>query len=75
MKPSGQPLLDMDGVAARLGTTHRHVRRLVDQRAIPFFKVGGKVRFDPADIERWLTHRRVEAGSTGSTRRLRAVGS
>lgn len=63
MKPSGQPLLDMNATAARLGTTHRHVRRLIERREIPFFKVGGKVRFDPADLDRWLTAQRVERAS------------
>lgn len=59
MKPSGQSLLDINAVATRLGTSHRHVRGLMEKREIPFFKVGGKVRFDPADIERWLETRRV----------------
>ena len=63
MKPSGQPLLDVPATAARLGTTVAHVRRLVFERRIPFFKVGGKVRFDPADLDRWLAAQRVERAS------------
>ena len=63
MKPSGQPLLDINGAAVRLGTTHRHIRGLIERREIPFFKVGGKVRFDPADLDRWLVAQRVERAS------------
>jgi excisionase family DNA binding protein len=37
-----------------LGTTARHVRRLVSERRIPHIKVGGLVRFDLDDIDRWL---------------------
>ena len=37
------------------------MRRLVDQRRIAFYKVGKYVRFDPADIDRWLAAQRVEA--------------
>ena len=54
-------LLDIAGAAERLGTPQRFVRRLVDQRRIAFYKVGKYVRFDPADIDRWLAAQRVEA--------------
>ena len=49
-----RPLLDIDGVAAYLGTSVRHVRRLVSERRIPHHKVGGLLRFDPTAIDRWL---------------------
>lgn len=54
-------LLDMNEAAERLGTTQRHVRRLVFERRIPFYKVGGKVRLDAAELDRWLDQQRVEA--------------
>jgi excisionase family DNA binding protein len=57
-------LLDIAGAAERLGTPQRFVRRLVDQRRIAFYKVGKYVRFDPADIDRWLAAQRVEARDT-----------
>lgn len=41
-------------LAQRLGVTIRFVRRLVDERRVPFLKVGKFARFDPAHIERWL---------------------
>jgi excisionase family DNA binding protein len=52
-------LLDLPGVAERLGTSERHVRRLVLERRIPYIKVGHFVRFDPADIGEWLDGARV----------------
>ena len=47
-------LLDMSELAARLSTTERHVRRLVDERRIPFVRVGRFIRFDPAQVAAWL---------------------
>ena len=40
--------------------TPRHVRRLVAERRIPFFKVGKFVRFDPGELDVWLEQQRVE---------------
>jgi excisionase family DNA binding protein len=54
-------LLDVEGVAVRLGVTARHVRRLVAERRIPFIKWGHLLRFEPADVERWITEQRTEA--------------
>jgi len=47
-------LLDITGVAEHLGVTPRHIRRLVAERRIPFVKWGHLLRFDPADIARWI---------------------
>ena len=55
-----EPLLDVDGVAEALGVTSRHIRRLVAERRIPFFKVGKFVRFDPGELNLWLDQQRVE---------------
>ncbi len=55
------PLLDAAGVALALGTTRRHVQRLVTERRIPFVKVGRFVRFDPAELDVWLDAQRVAA--------------
>lgn len=53
-------LLTMDDVALRLGTSLRHVRRLVAERRIPIVKVGRLVRFDGHDLEHWVDERRVD---------------
>jgi excisionase family DNA binding protein len=55
------PLLDSIAVAEALGTTRRHVQRLVAERRIPFVKVGRFVRFDPAALDIWLDSQRVDA--------------
>ena len=52
-------LLTIDELAERLGVTRRHVRRLVQERKVPFLKVGKFVRFDPAAIAAWLGSQRV----------------
>jgi excisionase family DNA binding protein len=53
-------LLDQAELAAHLGITERHVRRLVAERRIPFVKVGRFVRFDPDSVRRWLSDATVE---------------
>ena len=60
-KPLRSALLDVRQVASRLGVTTRFVRRLVDERRIPFCKIGKFVRFDPDDLEAWIAERRVDS--------------
>jgi excisionase family DNA binding protein len=47
-------LIDITGVAQRLGVHVRHARRLVHERRIPYIKWGHLIRFDPADIDAWI---------------------
>jgi excisionase family DNA binding protein len=47
-------LLTIEQLAAHLGVTPRHIRRLIAERRIPHLKVGRFVRFDPADVSTWL---------------------
>lgn len=49
-----RPLLDIAGVAEYLGTSERHIRRLVSERRIPHVKLGGLVRFNLDTIDAWL---------------------
>lgn len=53
-----QPLVDIECIAEYLGDSVRHIRRLVDEKRIPYFKVGRLVRFDRAEIDRWLEDNR-----------------
>ena len=55
-----EPLLDADEVAERLGVNPRFVRRLVEERRIPFCKLGKFVRFRPNDVRAWLAECVVE---------------
>ena len=54
-------LWDIEAVARRLGVEVRHIRRLVNERRIPFIKWGHLLRFDPAEIEAWLDDARRPA--------------
>ena len=58
-RPSAS-LISTDEAAERLGVTPRFMRRLVDERRIPFHKIGKYVRFDPADIDRFAMESRVD---------------
>ena len=56
----GIELIDVEQAAERLRTTPRFVRRLVYERKVPFFRVGRYIRFDPADLDAWLSECRVD---------------
>ncbi len=58
-------LVGIPWVAARLGVTARMVRRLVHEQRIPNYKVGGHVRFDPDDVERFIEQSRRPAKGEG----------
>jgi excisionase family DNA binding protein len=47
-------------LAEYLGTSERHIRGLVAKSAVPYFKVGGLVRFDLAEIDDWLDAHKTE---------------
>jgi excisionase family DNA binding protein len=56
------PPLSYAQAAERLNVTQRYVRHLVAEKRIPYLKVGRLVRFDPADLDRFLEECRIEAG-------------
>lgn len=60
-----RPLMDLPAVAERLGVNHRHIRRLVHERRIPFVKWGHLLRFDPDEIDAWLDSARVPPAQKG----------
>lgn len=47
-------LLDYLELSIWLNDSVRHLRRLVNERRIPYIKVGHFVRFDPEQVHRWL---------------------
>jgi excisionase family DNA binding protein len=53
-------LLTIAGVAEFLKISKSTARRLQQQRLIPFFKVGGSVRFTKSDLVSYLEKQRVE---------------
>jgi excisionase family DNA binding protein len=56
-------LLDVNQVAERMCLIPRFIRRLIEERRIPFCTLGKFVRFDPVDIEAWIEARRVDPAS------------
>jgi excisionase family DNA binding protein len=65
--PDGSVLLTIDALSSRLSTSHRHVRRLVAEKRVPYLKIGGLIRFDPAEIEDWLLACRRSGAGDRST--------
>ena len=64
-------MLTTEEAAAYLGTTVRHVRRLVSDHELGRYKVGGRNRFSDVDLDAWLDDRKVE-GTRIVRRGLRA---
>lgn len=61
-------LLDYQELSSWLNDSVRHLRRLVNERRIPYVKVGRFVRFDPEQVRVWLEtngHAPVTAAATG----------
>lgn len=52
--------MDVDAAADALGVSTRFIRRLVDERRIPFHKIGKFVRFSPDDLDAFIATNRVE---------------
>ena len=60
-KRDSRPLLDIRAAAIRLGCSERFIRRLVQERRIPYVKLAGtRVRFIDTDLEAWVVSQRVE---------------
>jgi excisionase family DNA binding protein len=70
-------MIGIPALSKWLGVTERHIRRLVPERRTPFYKVGGRIRFDPAEIVSWLENGCHHSDSTeaGDCRRPAAVRS
>lgn len=54
---------DLAGIVEHCDTTERHIRGLVARKAIPHYKLGGKLRFDVDEIDAWLDANRVEGAA------------
>ena len=46
--------LDVAGTAEYLNITQRQVRNLITKRMIPHAKIGGLVRFNRAELDKWV---------------------
>lgn len=54
-------LITPDGLADILSISKSSVYRLIEGRKLPFYKVGGSLRFKIVDIEKYLGEARVES--------------
>jgi excisionase family DNA binding protein len=60
LPPAGAAsLLDVRCVAARLGLSTKAVRGLVARGELPAYKLAGRIRIDPADVEAYLAAARI----------------
>jgi excisionase family DNA binding protein len=63
-KPSSETsteLYDIPELARMLRVSEDFVRSQVQQRRIPYYKVGKLVRFDPREVTDWLAGLRIDA--------------
>ena len=61
-RENGGQLVNIPSAAVRLDCSERYIRRLVQERRIPFIRLGGtKIRFLLVDLDRWVESQRVEA--------------
>mgnify|MGYP000288203440 CR=1 FL=1 len=58
--PKNRSLVALPEAASYLSTSERHIRTLVYRRAIPHHKLGGRLRFDLAELDQMLDQGRVE---------------
>jgi len=54
-------LMNLQDTGAFIGTSRRTVRRMIDQRIIPFYRVGRLIKVAKEDLEIYLKQQRVEA--------------
>lgn len=53
-------LMSIHEVSTMLGMAVHTIYSWVNQRKIPYVKVGRLLRFDPKDIENWISKNKVE---------------
>jgi excisionase family DNA binding protein len=54
-------LVDIETVANLLGVSPRYVRRMVAERRVTIYKVGHYVKFDLADIRKYISEQQRPA--------------
>ena len=52
-------LLTVNEVAEKLKISPHTVRYWVQERKVPFMKIGKRLRFDPQELAQWLETKRV----------------
>jgi excisionase family DNA binding protein len=59
--PTRTTRMNLAQAAEYLGTSERHVRRLVQERRVTYIKLGGRLVFDSRDLDELLSRARREA--------------
>jgi excisionase family DNA binding protein len=59
--PGAVSLLDVRCVANRLGLSTKAIRGLIARGELPAYKVAGRIRIDPADVDGYLATARIRA--------------
>jgi excisionase family DNA binding protein len=54
-------LMPLADAAAYLCVSVRTIRRMIDRRLVPFFKVSGSIRLDRDDLDLYLKRCRIQA--------------
>ncbi len=54
-----QPLINVQEVAQRLNMAVTTIYKMVNQRRIPYVKIGGALKFDLAQVEKWVQEQMV----------------
>ncbi len=57
---SRRPPLTRAEAAEYLNVSPRWIKRAIEERRLPYLKLGRLVRFDLDDLDRWLDAQRVE---------------
>lgn len=60
-------LLSPRDAAARLGVSRSTIYRLAARREIAFVRIGGQLRFEPHDLEAFLSTKRQAARAEGQS--------
>ena len=58
-EPMQRPMLSIKQVAAYTGVSVHTLYTMVSQRRIPYVKMGRLTRFDPGQLEEWISQHTV----------------
>jgi predicted DNA-binding transcriptional regulator AlpA len=69
MAPFGEELVDIKATASALGLSYKTIWRLtrLEDPALPFYRVGGRLRFRPSEIKAYIDSRKNEALSDSAS--------
>jgi len=70
MLESKEHALKASELAKLLGVTRQHIYKMAATSAIPSFRVGTAVRFDPNQIVEWLTRRMPQTVTSPGLNRI-----